>query len=60
MVMYRCDCCGLLTEYEWKMNKMRVDRRSEIEHWHLCDNCMRTMEDYMSEKAKERKRGKEC
>ena len=60
MNMYRCDCCGLLTEYEWKMAKVRVDLGSEIKHWHLCGNCMRTMQDYMSDKADERKRGKEC
>lgn len=58
MKMYRCDCCGLLTEHEWEIHKVSVDRGSK--RWHLCDDCMRAMIDYMSAKAHERKRGKEC
>lgn len=59
--MYRCNCCGLLTEARWKMNKVKIKRGGcEAQSWHLCGQCLETMMGYMSEKAEERKRAKIC
>ena len=60
MKMYRCDGCGMLTEYKRKMIKLSVEHGGSNSCWHLCGECYKTMSEYMGKKAAERKRDKVC